>query len=216
MASNDGLSDLVGQQIEEIMGKYYKQVIGNIPLSALFPILVNSVMRYEIREDVPQDEVDDLVRRLTEIGFPDTIAQEFSSKVYEVLPTQEMKTMMDRAVELAGTYLSELADGVTDGKPYLNTQHGRRVELSAGYPKINGDAVEVPVNLRNCWVVQHEEGKRKVSLLETNSGSQIVVENLSGNYKIKSPTKQEFRQSALEAALDYLASPPSDLFGGKA
>ena len=217
MGSNDGLGDLVRQQIEEIMGKYDKLVIGDIPLSAVVSIFLNSgVIKYEIREDVPQEEVDGLVRKLTEIGFPNDIAQELGTKAYELVPTREMKSMMDRAVELAGHYLPELADVVTNGKLYLNTQHGRRIELSAGSPQINGDAVEVPVNLRNYWVMQREEGKRKASFSETNSGSQIVVENPLGDYKIKGPTKQEFRQSALEAALDYLASPPNDLFRGKA
>lgn len=215
MESNDGLSDLVRQQIEEIVRKYDKQVIGDIPLSALFPILLNSVIKYEIREDVPQEEVDDLVRRLTEIGFPTDIAQELGTKAYELVPTREMKSMMDRAVELAGVYLFELADVVTNEKPYLNTKNGRRIELSAGSPQINGDVVEVPVNLRRYWVTQYEGGKSKASLTEINSRSQIVVEKPLGGYKIKGPTKQEFRQSALEATLDYLAFPPPDLFRGK-
>ena len=74
MESNDGLGDIVKQQIEEIMRNYDKQVIGDIPIDALFLIFLNSVIKYEIRENVPQEEMDDLVRRLTEIGFPDDIA----------------------------------------------------------------------------------------------------------------------------------------------
>ena len=215
MKSNDELSDLVRQQIEEIMGKYDKQVIGDIPLSALLPLLFNSVIKYEIREDIPQKEVDDLVRKLTELGFPNTIAQEVGSKIYEVIPTREMKTMMNRAVELAETYLPELADEVKDGNPYLNTQHERKIRLSTGSPDVKGDNVEVPVYLVNHWIVEREEGKRKVSTLQTNSRLHIVVEDPLGDYKIKGPTKEHFRQSVLEASLDYLASPPPNLFRGK-
>ena len=216
MGSNDGLDDLVRQQIKEIMREYDIQAIGDIPLSALFPLLFNSVAKYETREDISQEGVDELIRRLTELGFPDTIAQEVGSKVYEVIPTRKMKTMMDRAVELAETYLPELADEVTNGTSYINTQHERKIRLSTGSPTVKGDNVEVPVYLVNRWVIEHEEGKRKTSTSLTNSRSNIIVENPLGDYKIKGPTKQEFRQYALEAALDYLASPPRDLFRGKA
>ena len=211
MESNDGLGDIVKQQIEEIMRNYDKQVIGDIPIDALFLIFLNSVIKYEIRENVPQEEMDDLVRRLTEIGFPDDIAQEISIKAYELVPTREMKSMMERAVELAGTYLPEFADEVINEKPYLNTQHGGKIRISTGDPQINGNTVEVPVNLINYWVVQPEEGKIKSSYSVTNSRSQISVENPLGDYKIRAPTKQEFRLSALEAALEYLATPPSDM-----
>ena len=210
MEGGNDLGDAVRKQVEEIMKDYEKKSVGDIPLNVLFPFLLNTVFRYEVREDIQQEDIDEIIRKLMEIGFPDTLAQEVSNKIYKIIPTREMKMKIARAEELAETYLPNLADEVKNGESYLNTQHGRKIKLTTGPPEIKEDNVEVPIYLFNQW--HYPKGdKVGVSTSQTSSGLHILVEQPLGNYKISGPTREEFRQSTLEAALDYLASPHPSL-----
>ena len=116
MREGNNLDDVVRKQVEEIMKDYEKKSVGDIPLNVLFPFLLNTVFRYEVREDIQQEDIDEIIRKLMEIGFPDTLAQEVSNKIYKIIPTREMKMKIARAEELAETYLPTLADEVKNGE----------------------------------------------------------------------------------------------------
>jgi len=114
---------------------------------------------------------------------------------------------MDKAVELARAYLPELADEVIGGTPYIITNQGEEIALSAGPSEINGDGVRVSICLFFRYIMKDKE-KRERRSLYVPSSSHIIVEQLLGMYKTRGPTKEEFRQFALDTVLNYLTFHP--------
>ena len=84
MEEDNGPDNHIRNQVEEIIRNYEKKTVGSIPLNTLFPLLLNIAFRYKVREDIKEEDLDEIVSKLIEMGFPDALAEEATSEIYKI------------------------------------------------------------------------------------------------------------------------------------
>jgi len=211
MENYDELGDQVEREIGEIVGNFggYEKGLKLNALEGLdelseedaISFYEHIAINYEVKEDLTPEVIDELVKNLSEMGVSETKLIKFVDDLYGSLPTREIKTLGDKATELAKTYLSTIVDEVIDGRYYLHIGDGKKLPLYTGKPEFNEDGIRIPINLTYRRSAREEDKRRFYTSFLTSVKYIVIVQPL-GDYKINGPTKDELRQSALEAVLD--------------
>jgi hypothetical protein len=146
-------------------------------------------------------------------GFPRHLIEEIVKKGYDDwFPIEERKARIEQAEKIAHSYLLSIADRIIGNEPFIETRRERIIKLAVGTPEIDGFAAKIPIVMQTQWIHRYKERKEeKMRDIKrtTSTCAYIKITETEGKRNIEGPTKEEFRQSALEAALDMYAAAPS-------